>query len=144
MGRDRRELLVGQPELIHGLLPSEALNHTRPNHASFMGPDPKPSGRMLVIVYGGGNDLLAAVGHPDGPTMVDAAVSALQGILADLIAHGVTDILVPNLPDVGITPAVQAQGSRAVAEARTLSSRFDAALEGALAEAAARSGVRLH
>jgi phospholipase/lecithinase/hemolysin len=99
---------------------------------------------MLVIVYGGGNDLLAAVGHPDGPTMVDAAVSALQGMVADLIAHRVSDILVPNLPDVGITPEVQAQGSRAVAEARTLSSRFDAALEGALAEAAAHSGVRLH
>jgi outer membrane lipase/esterase len=105
---------------------------------------PKPSGRMLVIVYGGGNDLLAAVGHPDGPTMVDAAVSALQGILADLIAHGATDILAPNLPDVGITPEVQAQGSQAVAEARTLASRFNAALEGALAEAVASSGVRLY
>jgi phospholipase/lecithinase/hemolysin len=105
---------------------------------------PKPSGRMLVIVYGGGNDLLAAVGHPDGPTMVDGAVLALQGMVADLIAHGATDILVPNLPDVGITPEVQAQGSRAVAEGRTLASRFNAALEGALAEAAANSGVRLY
>jgi outer membrane lipase/esterase len=105
---------------------------------------PKPSGRMLVIVYGGGNDLLAAVGHPDGPTMVDAAVSALQGMVADLIAHGATDILAPNLPDVGITPAVQAQGSRAVVEARTLSSRFNAALEGALAEAVGNPGVRLY
>src|SRR3954464_5711041 len=71
---------------------------------------PKPSGRMLVIVYGGGNDLLAVVGHPHAPLMMDAAVSALQGMVADLIAHGTTDILVPNLPDVGITPAVQAQG----------------------------------
>jgi phospholipase/lecithinase/hemolysin len=105
---------------------------------------PKPSGRTLVIVYGGGNDLLAAVGHPHGPTMVDAAVSALRSMVADLIAHGATDILVPNLPDVGITPEVQARGSRAVTEARTLSSRFNAALEGALAEAAANSGVRLY
>src|SRR3954465_2987335 len=88
---------------------------------------PKPSGRMLVIVYGGGNDLLAAVGHPHAPMMVDAAVLALQGMVADLIAHGATDILGPNLPDVGMTPAVQAQGSRAVAEARSLSSRFNAA-----------------
>src|SRR3954471_14287738 len=71
---------------------------------------PKPSGRMLVIVYGGGNDLLAAAGHPDGPTMVEVAVSSLRSILVDLIAHGPTDILVPSLPDVGMTPAVQAQG----------------------------------
>jgi len=59
---------------------------------------PKPSGRILVIVYGGGNDLLAAVGHPDGPTMMDAAVSSLRSIFVDLVAHGVTDILAPNLP----------------------------------------------
>ena len=53
---------------------------------------PKPNGRMLVIVYGGGNDLLAAVGHPHAPLMMDAAVSALRSIVADLIAHGASDI----------------------------------------------------
>src|SRR5215213_708132 len=105
---------------------------------------PKPSGRTLVIVYGGGNDLLAAVGHPHGPTMVDAAVSALRSMVADLIAHRATDILVPNLPDVGITPEVRARGSQAVAEARTLSSRFNAALEGTLSDAPANSAVRLY
>jgi phospholipase/lecithinase/hemolysin len=105
---------------------------------------PKPNGRMLVIVYGGGNDLLAAVGHPHAPLMMDAAVSALRSIVADLIAHGASDILVPNLPDVGITPEVRARGSQAVAEARTLASRFNAALEGALAEATAKAGVRLY
>src|SRR3954451_7905789 len=105
---------------------------------------PKPKGRMLVTVYGGGNDLLAAVGHPHGPTMVDAAISALRSMVADLIAHGAADILVPNLPDLGITPEIQARDSRAVAEARMLSSRFNAALEGALEEAAAHSGVRLN
>src|SRR5215213_4894299 len=101
---------------------------------------PKPSSRTLVIVYGGGNDLLAAVGHPHGPMMVDAVVSALRSMVADLIAHRATDILVPNLPDVGITPEVQAQGSQAVAEARTLSSRFNTALEVTLAEVTANSG----
>ena len=105
---------------------------------------PKPNGRMLVIVYGGGNDLLAVVGHPHAPLMMDAAVSALRSIVADLIAHGASDILVPNLPDVGITPEVRARGSQAVAEARTLASRFNAALEGALAEATAKAGVRLY
>jgi outer membrane lipase/esterase len=105
---------------------------------------PKPNGRTLVIVYGGGNDLLAAVGHPRAPTMVDTAVSALRSIVADLVAHGATDFLIPNLPDIGITPEVRARGSRAVAEARTLSSRFNAALEGALAEIAANSAVRLY
>src|SRR5215204_2919377 len=105
---------------------------------------PKPNGRMLVIVYGGGNDLLAAVGHPHGPMMVDVAASVLRSIVADLIAHGASDILVPNLPDVGITPEVQSRVSRAVVEARALSSRFNTALEVALAEVTANSGVRLY
>jgi phospholipase/lecithinase/hemolysin len=72
---------------------------------------PKPNGRILVIVYGGGNDLLAAVGHPHGPMMVDVAASVLRSIVADLIAHGASDILVPNLPDVGITPEVQSRSA---------------------------------
>src|SRR5215210_249644 len=42
---------------------------------------PKPEGRTLFIVYGGGNDLLAAVGHSHAPMMVDAAASALRSIV---------------------------------------------------------------
>ncbi len=62
--------------------------------------------RTLYIVYGGGNDLLAAVGRPDGPAMVDRAVASLKSVLEDLLQQGATDILVPNLPDVGMTPAI--------------------------------------
>src|SRR4051795_1124089 len=65
---------------------------------------PKPNGRMLVIVYGGGNDLLAGVGHPHAPLIMDAAVSALRSIVADLIAHGASGYR-SGAPDrVGLQP----------------------------------------
>ena len=105
---------------------------------------PKPQGRTLHIVYGGGNDLLAAIGHPRAPMLADAAATSLRSILADLVAHGATDVLVPNLPDVGMTPAVRARGDRAVAEAAVLTDRFNAALERVLTAFAAEPRLRLY
>jgi outer membrane lipase/esterase len=105
---------------------------------------PRPHGRILHIVYGGGNDLLAAVGQTQAPTMVDAAVASLRSIVADLVHQGATDILVPNLPAIGITPAVQAQGRGAVEAANKLAERFNGALDQALSGFAGRNGLRLH
>ena len=105
---------------------------------------PRPHGRILHIVYGGGNDLLAAVGQTQAPAMVDGAVASLRSIVADLVHQGATDILVPNLPAIGITPAVQAQGRGAVEAANKLAERFNGALDQALSGFAGRNGLRLH
>jgi phospholipase/lecithinase/hemolysin len=101
-------------------------------------------GRTLYIVYGGGNDLLAAVGQPQALSRVDAAVYSLRSIVADLARQGATDILVPNLPAIGITPAVRAQGSRAVEAANNLSAHFNGALDQALSGFAGPNGLRLY
>ena len=45
----------------------------------------QPAGRTLYVVYGGGNDLLAAVGHPDAAMMLEAAAASLKSIVADLV-----------------------------------------------------------
>jgi outer membrane lipase/esterase len=105
---------------------------------------PRPDGRTLHIVYGGGNDLLAAVGQPQGRTTVDTAVASLRSIVADLASRGATDILVPNLPGIGITPAVQAQGSQAIEAANQLTARFNSALNQALSGLTGHSGLRLY
>lgn len=110
--------------------------------ADFFLTRPLPQGRTLYIVYGGGNDLLAAVGSPAGTEMTDLAVATLKGILSDLVRHGAEDILVPNLPDIGLTPAVQANGDGAVTQAGELTRRFNAGLERALDELP--KGPRLH
>ncbi len=116
-------------------LPAQVSSYLRAN---------RPAAGTLLIVYGGGNDLLAAVGHPRAQSMVDAAVAALQGIVTDLAARGAKDILVPNLPDVGITPAIRGQGGRAASEAARLSERFNSGLDQVLDGLTAYPGLRLH
>ncbi|MFL4998570.1 SGNH/GDSL hydrolase family protein [Microvirga tunisiensis] len=104
----------------------------------------RPPGRSLNIVYGGGNDLLAAVGDPGGETMVASAVASLRSIVADLVGQGATDILVPNLPAIGITPAVRARGGQAVEAANGLAARFNKALDQALSGFSSHTGLRLY
>ena len=99
----------------------------------------QPSGRTLHIVYGGGNDLLSAVGHLKAPRMVETAVASLRSIVADLVGHGASDLLVPNLPDVGMTPKIRARGSAAVAHAGWLTQQFNGAADRALSELAGPS-----
>ena len=110
---------------------------------AFLGSS-RPPGRTLHIVYGGGNDLLAAVGDPQAKTIIDAAVTSLMSIVADLAKQGATDILVPNLPGIGITPAVRARGSQAVEAGNKLAERFNSALDQSLSGFAGRTDVRLH
>jgi phospholipase/lecithinase/hemolysin len=106
---------------------------------------PRPSGRTLYIVWGGANDIFAAIGQPDAPSELDAAAAALNEVLADLMAHGGTDLLVPNIPDVGITPEVRAQGSEAVNETRRLTAHFNRAVERRLTDLASSwRGIRLY
>jgi outer membrane lipase/esterase len=76
--------------------------------------------------------------------MADDAVASLRSIVADLANQGATDILVPNLPAIGMTPAVRAQGAQAVEAANGLAARFNAALDGALSGFAGTAGLRLH
>jgi outer membrane lipase/esterase len=105
---------------------------------------PRPSGHTLHIVFGGGNDLLAAVGASRAEAMVDDAAASMRGIVLDLAENGATDILLPTLPDVGMTPAIKSRGSEAGSQARVLSERFNAAVDQELRELKAHGAVRVH
>jgi outer membrane lipase/esterase len=105
---------------------------------------PRPQGRILYIVYGGGNDLLAAVGQPQTSATVEGAVASVRSIVADLAQVGATDILVPNLPPLGITPAVRSQGPRAIEAANKLAEQFNGTLDRTLTDLRAPAGLRLH
>lgn len=105
------------------------------------GPDPQ----ALYTVYGGGNDLLAADHAADRDAVAQGAAAAIGGIVADLATAGAAAILVPNLPDIGLTPALRAQGPAAVAAARALTRAYNAALERELARVASRHrAARVH
>jgi phospholipase/lecithinase/hemolysin len=105
---------------------------------------PRSPGRTLYVVYGGGNDLLAAVGTAQVGSAADRAIASLKSIVDDLAARGATDILVPNMPDIGMTPAVRSHGPEAAEEARRLSRRFNEVLDRALSGSAGAPNKRLH
>lgn len=105
---------------------------------------PRQDERILYIVYGGANDLLAAIGSPRPQPTVEAAAASLRSIVADLARQGATDILVPNLPGLGITPAVRAYGSLAVEAADVLARSFNDALDRDFSGLAGADGWRLY
>ncbi|HEX2529714.1 MAG TPA: SGNH/GDSL hydrolase family protein [Geminicoccus sp.] len=119
--------------------------HSLRAQADLLLSKPAPSGRTLSIVWGGANDLFAAASQPDPATKLRASVASLRSVVADLVEHGATDILVLNLPDVGLAPAVQVHGRRAADVARLLTDRFNKETERVLAEieASASRSLRL-
>jgi phospholipase/lecithinase/hemolysin len=104
----------------------------------------RPSRKRLYVVYGGGNDLIAAALGPGGDQLVDRAVGGLRGMLFRLAEQGATDILVPNLPDVGMTPAARLAGQTEIDRAERLTRRFNEALETVLRDLETTTSVRLY
>jgi cholinesterase len=94
--------------------------------------------RALHTVWAGGNDLLAAGFAPDPEAAGRDAAAAVGEAVAALAAAGARTVLVPNLPDIGMTPALRSVGPAAAAEARRRSLAYDDALARALDRAEAR------
>src|SRR5690606_38495079 len=87
----------------------------------------------LYTVWGGNNDLFAvAQGAPaEG---IGAAVAAQVGLIGTLQGAGARYVLVPNIPDLGLTPSARAPGPAAQAGPTALASAYTDALYGALAQ----------
>lgn len=92
-----------------------------------------PSG--LYVVFGGGNDVRQG--------SITGSVSNITAMISDLAAAGATTFLVPNLPNIGITPEAQAGGPAVVAGATFLSTTFNAQLADALPGLATGLGVTI-
>lgn len=99
----------------------------------------------LHIVYGGGNDLLAAPLAPNINVLVRDAIASLRSILEDLAARGAGDVLVPNLPNVGLAPYVRMLGPQVGALALGLTQDYNRSLSRMLDEVEGRHpGMRIH
>ncbi|MFZ7095760.1 autotransporter domain-containing protein [Luteimonas dalianensis] len=93
----------------------------------------------LYSVWGGANDVFAvAAGAPPEQT-IGTAVAAQVGLVGALQGAGARYVLVPNLPDMGITPAARAQGPLAQGQLTALAAAYNDALFGGLAA----SGLRV-
>ncbi len=97
--------------------------------------------RATYVIWIGANDLDDAIGalqtDPSGATSIGIIQTALGTIAANiqaLWAAGARSFLIPNEPDLGLTPAVRSAGPAAVGAATQLSEAFDAGLTQVLAE----------
>jgi len=89
----------------------------------------------LYVVWGGGNDVNAGD--------ISNTVVNLLNIISTLASLGATQFLVPNLPDIGLTPAAIAAGPATAAVATFLSSQVNAGLASNLPTLASLLGVNI-
>lgn len=88
----------------------------------------------LYTVWGGANDLFAVQADPaNAQAIIGGAVTAQVGIIGTLTSAGAKYILVPTIPDLGLTPASRAGGAVAMAQGTALTNSYNNALFGALA-----------
>jgi phospholipase/lecithinase/hemolysin len=87
----------------------------------------------LFVVWGGANDFLAPSPLDSFPSGVIArGVSDLVGIVTTLQGLGAQHILVPGMPDLGLTPYFESLGPTAAAEGSAITDAFNAALASSL------------
>jgi outer membrane lipase/esterase len=105
-----------------------------------LGPDPAPT-NALYVVAGGGNNARAAMtailsGSNAEATIVATAVqfaADIGSIVDTLQAKGAENIVVWDAPNLGLSPAITANGQPAVYLATTLNQSMNAALAARLA-----------
>ena len=124
--------------------PGNALSFTVENMgqqvADYLATNPTITNKTLFIVWGGANDLINATSSAD----IVAAAQRDAGIVQTLINAGATDIIVPNLPPLGLVPRFNGSATTSV-PATQAAQGFDQALAALLAGIpAANPGKTLH
>jgi len=118
--------------------PTPSLSTQIANYLATTGGHADPN--ALYTVWGGANDLFAiADGDALPQERLPVAVGAQIGNVATLSAAGAQYILVPTVPDLGLTPGFRAQGPVASAGGTQLATTYNNALFAGLAA----SGLRV-
>ncbi|MCL7713167.1 autotransporter domain-containing protein [Stenotrophomonas mori] len=95
----------------------------------------KADPRALYTVWGGANDLFAVAAGAPAQATLGAAVADQVGMVGALQAAGAQYVMVPNLPDIGLTPSSRAGGPVAMAQGTALAKAYNDALFGGLKQA---------
>ena len=83
----------------------------------------------LFVVWGGANDFLAPSPLDTTPLdVIQRAVSDILGIVSSLEMLGAQNILVPGMPDLGLTPYFRSLGLAAAAQGSAITDAFNGAL----------------
>ena len=93
----------------------------------------------LYVILGGGNDINDASLNPaTAAANLQLAAQQVDAMVDSLYAAGARNILVGNLPDVGLTPLAKSGGPQAVVAAHALSMLFNGTLDALLTASAAQ------
>jgi outer membrane lipase/esterase len=88
------------------------------------------------VISGGGNDardaFALAAGGGDPTSLIAAYASDIGSIITDLETAGAHDILLVNVPDIGMTPAIRAYGASGMALASWVAGAMNTALNSML------------
>lgn len=96
----------------------------------------KADANALYTVWGGANDLFEVQRTPAlAQAIIGGAVADQVGIVGMLKAAGAQYMMVPNLPDIGLTPSARAGGALGMAQGTALSKAYNDALFGGLRQA---------
>ncbi|MGH8054391.1 MAG: autotransporter outer membrane beta-barrel domain-containing protein [Stenotrophomonas sp.] len=96
----------------------------------------KADANALYTVWGGPNDLFAAQAAPaQAQAIIGAAVTDQITLVGGLKAAGADYVLVPNLPDIGLTPMARAGGAQGMGQATAIAKLYNDALYGGLKQA---------
>ncbi|MHB1238935.1 MAG: SGNH/GDSL hydrolase family protein [Gammaproteobacteria bacterium] len=110
-----------------GSIPPSLLDQSQTLLAAYPGGLPH---NALYVVWGGSNDVRDAATSANPLAALKTAVANVGGIVQDLIGAGAGTILVPNVPNLGLTPAAQDAG--VATDATLLSATFDTLLNSTL------------
>ena len=94
----------------------------------------KADANALYTVWGGPNDLLGITNPAQAPAVIGAAVTNQIGIVGTLQQAGARYVMVPNLPDIGLTPLARSGGAAQMAQFTAISKAYNDALYGGLAQ----------
>ena len=93
------------------------------------------SDSALYVVFAGSNDVRDALVNPEiGESILGCALLSLSDNIQALIAAGARTFLIPNVPNLGLVPAVALQGPDAQQAATEVSFFFNLQLEGILTD----------
>jgi len=88
----------------------------------------KANPNTLYTVWGGANDLFAIQQGAPLQATLGSAVAAQVGIVGTLESAGARYVLVPTLPDIGLTPSARAGGALGMAQGTALATAYNNAL----------------
>lgn len=120
-------------DTVGALGPTPSLMTQTTRYLAANGGAADPNG--LYTVWGGANDLFAVAAGAPAQATIAQAVGAQVQIVGMLQAAGAQYVIVPNVPDLGLTPTFRAQGAAAAAQGTALATAYNTALYGALAQA---------